>query len=59
VAEGVRGRKAEQAHPRDRAAVAGRANGASAVQAMARRANASVAGGMLPSVTRVATYEVA
>jgi len=26
---------------------------------MASRANASVAGGMLPSVTRVATYEVA
>jgi len=26
---------------------------------MASRANASVAGGMLPSVTRVATYDVA
>jgi hypothetical protein len=37
----------------------GRANGASAVQAKTSRANASVPGGMLPSVARVATYEVA
>jgi hypothetical protein len=37
----------------------GRANGARAVQAMTSRANASVPGGMLPSVARVATYEVA
>jgi hypothetical protein len=43
----------------DGSATRGRANGASAAQAMTSRANASAPGGMLPSVTRVATYEVA